>query len=351
VLTVVIATRDRAPSLSRTLDALEVLDPPRGGFSIVVVDDGSRDGTADVIAARSARLPIVGVQSSPRGQNSARNLALARVQGDLVVFTDDDAEPRRDWLRRLREAADAHPEAAVVVGTVVPRFEATPPPWLLRSVRRGPSFAWLERDADGFVDPTEGVSPSLAIRASVFAQGMRFDESIGPDGTGDYAMGSETELLLRLQRRGERAWYARDAVVEHVVRADQVAEDALISRAYRYGRGRWRLGTARLARARLAAFGVPLALVADLASRRLAFAWARVRGAKAGAMRSAWRLAFLAGHVAEVRRGRGRRGLGLSAALLPASVRAAIVAGPSAGDRLGRRDPGPAFPAPAAGVR
>lgn len=329
MLTVVLTTRDRAAILACTLDAYEGLDAPRGGYRLVVVDDGSRDETPAVLEARAGRLPLVALRSPPRGQNAARNHALEHIQGDLVVFTDDDARPRRDWLSRVRDAADAHPEAEVIAGTVLPRFEIEPAAWLLRAVRRGPSFAWVERPRDGLVDATEAVSPAVAVRAARFAAGLRFDPSIGPDGTAAYAMGSETELLLRLQREGARAWYARDAVVEHLVAAAQLAEPALLRRAYRYGRGRWRLRTSRLAGARLRVQGVPLSAVADLLTRRLAWSRARRRGDAEAALRAAWRIAYLAGHVAEVRAERDLSpGLGRLAALVPPSLREIFAARP-----------------------
>jgi len=345
-LTVLIATRDRAEMLARTLDAYASLVSPAGGHRIVVVDDGSRDATASVLAARARVLPLVTCAVEHVSANAARNRAVERFEGDLVVMSDDDTTPARDWLVHMRAAADAHPEAGVIVGTVRPRFEVDPPAWVLAAVRRGPAFGWVERDADGFVDPTEGVGASVAIRRAHFDAGARFDESVGPDGTAAYAMGSETELLLRLARDGVRAWYARDAVVHHHVSATDVEVPALLRRAYRYGRGRWRLGTSRLASARFRTGGVPWAIPFDLWARRRAHRAAVRRGDDVAALRAAWRLAYLAGHVAEIRRARGEApGLGTLAAWLPPSVLVALepVLGtpvPTATPRVNEFEPG-----------
>lgn len=328
MLTVLIATRNRADLLARTLDAYERLERPTGGHRVLVVDDGSTDGTLAVLRGREGRLPLACVASPHVTANAARNLALVRIEGDVVVLSDDDTIPRPDWLVRMRAAADLHPEADVVVGTVRPRFEVEPPAWVLAGVRRGPAFGWVERDADGYVDPTEGIGASVAIRRSHFDSGLRFDESIGPNGTADYAMGSETELLLRLERAGSRAWYARDAIVEHHVSAAHVETPALLLRAFRYGRGRWRLGTSRLAAARFRVGGVPLAIRFDLLARGRTYRRALRRRDQARALKAAWRIAYLAGHVAEIRRARGRApGLGALAARIPAPIRDAISPG------------------------
>ncbi len=140
-------------------------------------------------------------------------------------------------------------------------------------------------------------------------------------------MGSETELLLRLEHAGAKAWYVKDAIVEHVVPASQSEPDALVRRAYRYGRGRWRLRTSRLSKARLRVRGLPLSVVSDLLSRRLSYARATRRGDEEATLRAAWRIAYLAGHVAEVRRERGRApGIGVLGALVPPSIRRILAA-------------------------
>src|SRR5688572_30366491 len=68
VLTAVMTTRDRAERLARSLDAWEALETPRGGYRLVVADDGSRDATSAVLAARAGRLPLLARRGPPRGQ-------------------------------------------------------------------------------------------------------------------------------------------------------------------------------------------------------------------------------------------------------------------------------------------
>jgi hypothetical protein len=78
----------------------------------------------------------------------------------------------------------------------------------------------------------------MALRTSLFAQGLRFNEAVGPDETDPrYAMGSETELLRRLGEAGHAAHFCAEAQVRHLVRAEQMAESWVLSRAFRYGRG------------------------------------------------------------------------------------------------------------------
>ena len=81
----------------------------------------------------------------------------------------------------------------------------------------------------------------MAVRAAVFADGTRFAEHVGPDGSKPlYAMGSETELLRRLEAAGHRGWFEAGARVRHIVRPEQMEERWILDRAYRYGVGEGR---------------------------------------------------------------------------------------------------------------
>jgi glycosyltransferase involved in cell wall biosynthesis len=91
-LSVVIPTHNKRPLLERTLAALLAQDAGTDQWNVVVVDDGSHDDTADVLArlgATEARLRIVtpGVNV---GRAAARNLGWRAADGHWVLFLDDD---------------------------------------------------------------------------------------------------------------------------------------------------------------------------------------------------------------------------------------------------------------------
>lgn len=241
MLTVLITTHDGARTLPRVLEAYAALAPPEGGWRLDVVDNGSTDSTRSILDSFAARLPLTRHFVADRGQNRARNAILGDVAGDLVVFSDDDAIPQRDWLANIRRSADAHPDFAIFGGPIRPRWERAPEEWILRCVPLGASYAVTDPLwEDGPIRPSWIFGPNMAVRAEVFRAGHRFDERFGPR-SGSYAMGGETELMTRLSRSGLRAWHVRDAVVEHVIRAHQLSAEWLLSRAVRFGRGQYRL--------------------------------------------------------------------------------------------------------------
>src|SRR4249920_1140386 len=240
MLTLIIATRNGARTLPDLFNALSRVEVPPGGWKVVLADNGSTDNTRAVVEHYQGSMPVTYVFEPRTGQNAARNKALDHVEGELVVFTDDDTTPEPDWLTSLRLAVGAHPEISLFGGTTLPRWEREPPSWILEEVDLGACFAVSNPDQpDGPCDPASVWSPNMAIRRAVFDRGYRFDESVGPSGA-SYAMGSETEFVTRVAKDGHKAWFCKSASVHHFVRAYQFDRHWILGRAVRFGRGMYR---------------------------------------------------------------------------------------------------------------
>jgi hypothetical protein len=110
----------------------------------------------------------------------------------------------------------------------------------------------------------------MAIRTALFQAGHRFDETIGPDGSDDYPMGSETSFTRHLTHHGHRAWYVASARVQHVIRPYQLERRWILRRARRFGRGECRTHAALGQLARVPTlFGYPRWAVRRLLKMRL----------------------------------------------------------------------------------
>jgi glycosyltransferase involved in cell wall biosynthesis len=250
MLTVLLATYNGAETLPKTLDAFCHLKEPAAGWRLLVVDNGSTDRTLEIIRSYQHRLPLTLIQETRRGQNAARNRGLREVIGDLVVFTDDDVLPEPNWLQEMRKAADSHPDVSLFGGPILPAWEIPPQEQLLRLgwPILGVSFSISDPSTrQGPVDPDLIWSANMAIRSALFQAGHRFDTTIGPDGSEDYPMGSETDFIKRMVREGHKTWYSENAIVKHQIRSSQMTADFVLERAMRFGRGWYRIWAKQIA--------------------------------------------------------------------------------------------------------
>jgi glycosyltransferase involved in cell wall biosynthesis len=113
---VVMCVRNEVRDLPEQLMAL-CAQTSRGPWELIVCDNGSVDGTAEVAAAWRDRLPQLRVidASACRGLNAARNLGVANAAGDFIAFCDGDDVVSPHWLQAL---VDAAPFADIVGGPV-----------------------------------------------------------------------------------------------------------------------------------------------------------------------------------------------------------------------------------------
>jgi len=296
MLTVLLATRNRAGVLRDVLDSYLALQAPAAGWKLVVVDNGSTDQTGEVLASFAGRLPLQSLSEPKLGKNFALNRGLTLAEGDLVVFTDDDAFPHPQWLVELRKSADSHPDFDLFGGSILPRWETPPPKWVSWIDDPGPVYTISDSSLrEGPVEAVLVFGPNMAVRSRIFHAGIRFDPSIGPRGA-SYPMGSETELLLRLERQGHRAWFVPDAVVEHFIRAEQLDRHWVLQRAIRWGRGRF-----RMAQNPKLWLGFPRHLVRDLPLQALQIAAAGLFFRPETLFHARWRFNVLLGMAREAR--------------------------------------------------
>lgn len=95
---VVVPTYNRLPLLQKTLEGLFRQTHER--FEVIVVNDGSSDGTSDYLARLAAEHRILSFEQKNLGPARARNLGLQNAGGNFVAFIDDDCIAPPDWLER-----------------------------------------------------------------------------------------------------------------------------------------------------------------------------------------------------------------------------------------------------------
>jgi glycosyltransferase involved in cell wall biosynthesis len=200
-----------------------VLAQTRVPSEVIVVDDGSNDGTADVVRTFGE---VVTYAAKPNGgPASARNHGIELASSDLVAFTDSDCRPAADWLERLVHGFDDGDVAGV--GGVV------------RGI--GTSAASVYADMRGLLDPRmsdEGqvewvTTANACFRRSTLLEVGLFRERFGKPG------GEELELCRRLLDGGYELRLVDDALVLHDHRA---TFSELLRTLGTYGEGHYILG-------------------------------------------------------------------------------------------------------------
>jgi GT2 family glycosyltransferase len=260
-------------TLPRMLERLARIERPPG-LQVVAVDNRSTDGTPQLLRDWAPRLPMTVLECASPGKNRALNHALdtlgptALARAELVVFTDDDVLPQDDWLVRLAAAARSQPEAALFGGAIRPEWPHPPPGWLTAFEDAYEALFALTTARHGPCSSDDVFGPNMAVRGSVLAAGARFEPGIGPDGSGRFGMGSESEFLHRMAHEGHRMYFCADAIVGHQIRASQMTRQSVLARGYRLGYG-YAMMDAQ-ARSRLALLPAALARLVERELKALA---------------------------------------------------------------------------------
>lgn len=211
-ISVVVPTLDTRALTTACVDAVFSSVLPAGaGLEVVVVDDGSRDGTAESFAGR----PGVHVlrNEAPTGFSRAVNRGVSESSGDLLVLLNSDAMVEPESLSRVAAAFEADPSLGIAGAAL--RYPDGSPQW---SGGGEPDLLWLFAQASGFpallgrlpawrrVKPLHPGSPvdvgwvtgaAMAVRASVWRDLGPFDETYG-------FYGQDLDLCLRARDCGWR---------------------------------------------------------------------------------------------------------------------------------------------------
>jgi hypothetical protein len=180
-------------------------------FELIVVDDGSTDGTAEELAPLSDRLRYI--RQENRGTAAARNTGLAAAEGEIVAFLDSDDRWLPSHLEVITAILDRHP-TAVLAGTC---------PGFLAEGREEPERAMLVRPLPRLLIANDvGYISSVAVRRSAVASAGGFGEGLEP---GEY-----TDFVTRLALLGPFAMLRRRTVVP------RATQGSLIDRGRSSGR-------------------------------------------------------------------------------------------------------------------
>ena len=226
-VSVIVATHNRAALVGDTIRALlGQIVPPRLTWEILVVDNGSTDGTRDVIASFArGPVPVRYLSEPARGKSRAVNAGLRVARAPVVALTDDDVLPASDWVAVASRILD-EAKADGAGGKVLPRWEAPAPDWVTQSPRLLHLLGLMEHDRRATLSlpiPFEPQvwGPNMVFRRSVLETVGGLDERRGPVG-GRRFSDEDTEIVRRLLAEGHRVVYDPSLIVHHRVPATRL---------------------------------------------------------------------------------------------------------------------------------
>ena len=188
-VTVCVVVKDRLDLMRLCLAAILAEDPDE----VVVIDNGSSDGTWEALLAAAESEPRLRVAQDRGSLGAIRNHAVKLATSDVVAFTDSDCQPRPGWLRAGSAALTEG--VGVVQGRTVPQRPAT--------------ARWsATQDIAQFSRLFEACNVFFRRDALLATSG--FDEVVG-------FFGEDTAAGWAVERAGWSSAWAEDAVVEHIV--------------------------------------------------------------------------------------------------------------------------------------
>jgi glycosyltransferase involved in cell wall biosynthesis len=197
-ISVIIPTFNSAKELTKCLESFKTQTISNENYEVIVVDDGSNDGTKDA----TAKYPVRYIYQQNHGPAAARNNGANHVQGEIILFTDADCEPQPNWIEEMIKPLD-DPQVVGVKGAYRTRQKGI----VARLVQIEYEHKYERMKKFKYIDFID--TYSAGYRKDIFLKYNGFDERY-PN-----ASVEDQEFSFRLSHDGHKMVFNPDAVVYH----------------------------------------------------------------------------------------------------------------------------------------
>ncbi len=195
-------------------------DFPKDQYEIIIVDNGSKDDTLNILKRYGEHIEIF--SENKKGSYTARNNGIAESKGDIIAFTDADCIADKDWLKELCKAFISED-----IGCVVGNVKAYPGKSLIEIFSKNKGILSQKVGLESKFLPY-GQTANMAFRKNVFETIGKFDNSLISGGDADMSWRMQIETDYKLV-------YCQSSIVEH---RHRTSLKGLFKQQFRYGFGR-----------------------------------------------------------------------------------------------------------------
>lgn len=220
-ISVVICTYNRDRFIRSAIESLVHQDLEKALYEVVVIDNRSTDGTAEIVQSVIRENPGTLIRyyfEENKGLSHARNRGFSEARGSIITYIDDDAEARPDFLRVLVDFFKEHPEAAGAGGKVIPKYPDEGEP------------VWMSRYLYGFVAGQDhGEEMRLYDKKMKYPAGCNMSyrktvlEKAGGFNTQLQFRSDDKDINFRVRQYYREIWYLPQAVVHHNIDGERMS--------------------------------------------------------------------------------------------------------------------------------
>jgi glycosyltransferase involved in cell wall biosynthesis len=196
-VSIVIPGYNCAKTISQTLEACLKQDFSKENLEIIFVDDGSTDNTADIVH----KFPVKYIRQENSGPARARNRGWREASGEIILFTDADCRPEKDWIFSLIKNFEDSGIAAAGGSYGI----SNPQNFLARCIHT--EIIWRHKKMPREVQALG--SYNLAIPRRILQELNGFDENYLT------SSGEDNDLCYRLMKKGYKLIFVPEALVCH----------------------------------------------------------------------------------------------------------------------------------------
>ncbi|MFZ6023357.1 MAG: glycosyltransferase family 2 protein [Bacteroidota bacterium] len=239
-ISVVICTYNRALYLSDALNSLYAQTLSKQYFEVIVANNNSTDQTEELCKQYIDTHPdmrIIYLNEKEQGASFARNTGAAIAASPLLCFMDDDAIANNDYLSRIVQFFETHPNSGGLGGRIIPRYIPSEPGWMSHYVSSMVGNFDYAPQVSAFRPGKYPLESNMIVPKLLFDKIGGFNTAL-PGVKGELRIGGEgKDFFFRLQALEHAIYYDPNIIVHHVVEVAKLTPAYLYRVASGYGRG------------------------------------------------------------------------------------------------------------------